>query len=281
MEPITINPLIYRVLIVLYVWCCAPLNSYGQLITDPTGAEQWMLGGSSAGLANVFAANNNCAAISQLNKYQVGLYSEQRFTESHLQTTNLCVTFPTKYVYFGASINHFGYSAFNQQRLSISVVKRLSSTFSLGVQLNYISTFIQDYGTTGNPVLGLGMYAKPLPKLTLGFVVFNPTQSTFGKNTTEKVPTYARLGVGYTLSKKVKMILEADQHLNAATIWRFGLNYQIHEVLSLSMGAATNPSCYTFGSGILLKKVKVDIAVSIHEVLGFTPHLGVSFPIVK
>jgi hypothetical protein len=276
-----IKPLIYRPLIVLSIWCGEPQKAYSQLITAPTGAEQWMLGGNSSVVHNVFSANNNAGAITQIKSFQAGLYSEQRFTESHLQTANVCVVVPTKHIHIGGSINYFGYSAFNQQRISIAVAKQLSPVFSLGVQLNYVSTFIQDYGTTGSPALGIGVYSKPLANLSLAFVVFNPTQSTYGKNMHDPIPTYARLGCGYTVSGKLKLVAEADQQLNTKLIWRGGVYYQIHEVLALATGVSTNPTFFTFGTAITLKKIKVDLAVSVHEVLGVTPHLALVFPVTK
>jgi hypothetical protein len=265
-----------------YAFCVLlKFNCYAQLITGPVGAEQWMLGGNSAAVANVWGTTNNAATITQINKFQVGVYSEQRFAESKLQLSNVSIVQPFKYVHVGLAVNHFGYSVYNQQRICLSVAKKLSNTFSLGVQLNYVSTFIQDYGTAGNPTLGLGLYAKPLPKLALAFVVFNPTQETYGKNTQEKIPAYARLGCGYILSEKLRLNIEADQQLNQELIWRAGVYYKIHDVLHLAIGAATKPTYYTFGTALVLKKVKVDIAMSLHEALGLTPHVGLSLPIQK
>jgi hypothetical protein len=194
-------------------------------------------------------------------------------------SSDLCVVVPTKHIHIGGSINYFGYAAFNQQRMAIAVAKKLAPAFSLGVQLNYVSTFIQDYGTTGNPVLGIGLYAAPISKLSIGFVVFNPTQTTYGKNINEKIPGYARLGMRYMVSEKLKLITEADQQLNSKLVVRLGLDYQLHEIMHLAIGAATNPTYLTFGTTIMVKKMRVDFAVSKHEILGITPHLGILFPV--
>jgi hypothetical protein len=276
-----IKPLIYRPLIVLAICCGEPQQAQSQIVTGPTGAEQWMLGGSSATVSNVFAANNNPAAVTQITAFQAGLYSEQRFAESHLQTADVCAVVPTKYVHVGASVNYFGYAVFNQQRIAVDLAKKLSNTFSLGVQLNYVSTYIQDYGTTGSPVLGLGIYAQPLPKVSLGFVLFKPAQATYGKNTTDRIPTYARLGLVYTMTEKIRMVAEADQQLDQKLICRAGIYYKVHDNIHLALGASTNPTYITCGTAILVKKMKVDLAMSIHETLGITPHLGLVFPLAK
>jgi hypothetical protein len=69
--------------------------------------------------------------------------------------------------------------------------------------------------------------------------------------------------------------------LNRQLVVRSGVHYQLHEKVSLSIGAATNPLYYTFGTSLKWKRLQMDFATSIHEVLGITPHLGLSFPVKK
>jgi hypothetical protein len=52
-------------------------------------------------------------------------------------------------------------------------------------------------------------------------------------------------------------------------------------VLSLSIGSANNPVYLTFGTGVKLKQFQIDFAASFHQILGFSPHLGLSFPVQK
>jgi hypothetical protein len=44
------------------------------------------------------------------------------------------------------------------------------------------------------------------------------------------------------------------------------------------MGAADNPVYLTLGASFKLRTCKLDYAASFHEVLGYTPHLSLSFP---
>lgn len=252
-----------------------------QNVTGPIGAKVWMIGGCSAAQTDVWSANNNPAASATIKNIQGGLYTEQRFNEPNLRLSNVSLVVPTKHIHIGAAINHFGHSAFNQQRLTVSLSKSLSSMFALGVQLNYVSTFIQDYGSAGNIALALGLYVTPTSKIHLGFVVFNPTQNSYGKYTTEKIPSYGRLGCAYDVSDKITLNIEADQTLNQPLVWRAGLHYRIHEVIHLAMGVATQPTYLTFGTSLHLKKMKIDVATSFHEVLGFTPHIGIAVPVSK
>ena len=122
---------------------------------------------------------------------------------------------------------------------------------------------------------------QPFQKIHFGIFFFNPTQSKYSINSYDRIPTFARLGLRYDISDKVQLITEIEQILNQSLIFKGGVKYQIHDILSLSIGAANNPVYLTFGTGIKLKKINVDFAASIHQVLGVTPHLSISIPIEK
>lgn len=263
---------------------CCVLLLYGEIlfsqgITGPTGAEAWMMGGASAAMQNVWAADNNPAAITGIKNSQLGVYSEQRFNQSNNKLANITGVIPTKYLSVGAHVNYYGYSVFNQQKLGLSLGKELSRQFALGVQMSYIATNIQDYGNSGAFVTSLGIHTQLMDKVKIGVILFNLTQAKFAENLEEKIPSYGRIGLVYDISRKVLVQAEADQILNQKLIMRGGLSYKIHEVISLAIGACSNPAYYTFGTAIRIKSLKMDIASSFHEVLGFTPHLGVSLPI--
>jgi hypothetical protein len=148
----------------------------------------------------------------------------------------------------------------------------------LGVQLNYLSTFIEQYGQAGNIVMAFSASATPVKNVRMSFVLFNPTQSAYGRYTSEKIPSYGKLGCSYELSSKVILHLEADQVLNQVLSWRGGVYYKIHDIVHLAVGAATQPTYYTFGTTLLMRNMKLDMATSFHEVLGLTPHVGFSIP---
>lgn len=270
--------LLYGLFIAVYLVTCGNISLFAQGVTGPIGSKAWMMGGASASAVDLWSANNNPGAMGMLSHTHVGIYSEQRFMESNLKLANITGIYHNKWLNFGASVNYYGYQAFNQQKISLSAGKKLSSTVSLGVQLNYLATNIQDYGNAGAWALGAGLAYKPIEKLTFGLMVFNPTQSKYTETLNERIPTITRMGLTYKVSKKVMVQMEADQTLQQKLILRGGLEYQLHEILSLSAGAANNPVYYTFGASLAMKKLKLDMATSFHEVLGYSPHIGLVFP---
>jgi hypothetical protein len=249
-----------------------------QSVTDAVGGQRWMLGGTSAAHVNAWSAANNAGAITEVSSPQIGLYNEQRFGNNNLRLNNISFVSPVKkYLHIGGFVNYFGYQAFNQQKIGMSVAKKLSETLSLGVQANYVATNIEGYGSTGTMAFGVGVMVKPIIGMRIGFTVFNITQQTYPNATPEAIQPYAKLGLAYDVSEKITLHTEADQVLNQDIIIRGGILYKIHPIVQLALGAASKPVYYTGGTSLLIKKLRLDIAVSIHEVLGVTPHIGISY----
>jgi hypothetical protein len=252
-----------------------------QNIFNPIGADAWSVGASSVISQNVFSVFNNPAAISDFKKVNAGINSEQRFSEIKLNTSSIALVVPSKFINIGFSINHFGYELFNQQKFGLSLGKKLSKQFSLGVTFSYFETNISEQVPAGNFFGEMGLLYQPFSKWHFGMFIFNPNQSKYSFISYDRIPTFVRFGVSYDVSDKVQFISETEQILNQSLVLRGGIKYQIHEILSLSIGAANNPVYLTFGTGIKLKSFKVDFAASVHQVLGVSPHLSISFPLNK
>ena len=269
-----------QLLLLLLIFGCAEFD-HAQPVFDPVGADAWSVGGASVASKNIFGAFNNPSSIVELDKVGCGIYSEKRFNETKLITSSIALVLPLKYIHAALSIHHFGYDLFNQQKLSLTLAKKLSKQFSLGISFSYFITNISEQLPAGVFLGEFGISYHPFSKWQVGVFVFNPTQSKYSTNSYDKVPTYARIGTSYTISDKVKFITEFDQKLNQDLVFRGGVNYQIHKQLSLSIGAANNPDYLTFGTGIYIKKSKIDFAISIHQILGISPHLSISLPVNK
>jgi hypothetical protein len=252
--------------------------SYAQPLIGPAGAQAWMLGACSVALNDVWAVHNNPALTTSAQRMQCGSWVWQRFNASALNTAGVCVSLPAGAFRVGAAVHYFGFEAFNQQRLVLSLARPLSPAFSLGVQLNYLSMHIRDYGSTGSMVPAAGMSMKVSAKLRFGVMIFNPLQSSYGGSGHERIPAYARAGCAYQVSDKVTLHGEADQWLNTGTVWRTGVYYKIHDVLHLAAGAATDPAYYTAGFVLVLKQLRLEMSCSFHETLGMTPHTGIGLP---
>jgi hypothetical protein len=253
--------------------------AYSQGINGFFGAESGMLGGCNTLLTNSFSVVNNPATISDLKKWQVGVFGEKRFGQKELGTNNFSVAVPNKWVDFGGAVNLHGFDKFNQQRFVLSVSKKLAPTFALGVQVNYLNTNIGEYGNSGAWVLGAGVYYQPVSKIKVAFMLFNPNQQQLSNKVSDKVPTYARLGVSYKVNEKVDVLMETEQALEQKTIFRSGIKYHVNKRIAFGVGASSQPVLVTFGTSIQANKLVIDVAAQVHQILGVIPQFSLRLPI--
>jgi len=254
--------------------------AFSQGINGVLGAESGMLGGCNVLLANAFSVVNNPAAVSDLKKWQAGVFGEKRFGQKELGTNNFSIAVPNKWVDFGAAVSLYGFDKFNQQRFVLSTAKKLAPTFSLGVQLNYLNTSIGEYGNSGALVLGAGVYYQPVSKMRIAFMLFNPNQQQLGNKVSDKVPTYARFGLSYRVNEKVDVLAEAEQALEQKITFRSGIKYHVNKRITFAVGASSQPVLLTFGTSIQANNLAIDFAAQVHQILGVIPQFSLRLPIV-
>lgn len=253
------------------------LRAHSQIVTETTGAIAHMKGAASVADVNVFASSNNPAAITGIKTWQAGIYTQRRFNQSVLTLSNISFVVPFRHFHVAASLDHYGYELFNRQRASVSLARQLSKTFSLGVQLNYVSVNISEYGHSGKAVSGIGIWFQPVAKLRTGLFVFNAEQRQYDAK--EAIPALARLGLSYEVSSHVTLHSEAEQVLEQAPSFKTGIVYKPSRAIGVAMGFRSNPSVYTFGTSLFPARMQIDFAAGFYQTLGFFPHLALSMPI--
>jgi hypothetical protein len=268
-----------RVIILINITILTINFAYSQGINGVFGAESGMLGGCNALLSNAFSVVNNPAVVSDLKKWQAGVFGEKRFGQKELGTSNFSIAVPNKWVDFGAAVSLFGFDKFNQQRFVLSAAKKLAPTLALGVQLNYLNTSIGEYGNSGAWVLGAGIYYQPISKIKVAFMLFNPNQQQLSNKVSDNVPTYARFGLSYKVNEKVDVLVESEQGLEQKTIFRSGIKYHLNKRIGFGVGASSQPVLLTFGATIQANKLAIDLAAQVHQVLGVIPQFSLRLPI--
>ena len=256
-------------------------DAVSQNLMNPVSAEAWGVGGASATSQNVFAVFNNPSAYSDMHQLQCGIYSEQRLSQTRLSSAAFSLVAPSGLMNFGFAVSHLADTFYNQEKISASLSKRLSKHFSVGATFSFLAIYTKDLPFRGNFFGELGAFYDATSKLRFGLFIFNPTQSNYSSFSSDKIPTYGRIGVEYDISDRLKILFEAQQQLHEQILFRGGIRFDMNGLLSLSAGASDNPVYITMGIGLRLNKFKLDYAASFHEILGYAPHLGISFPDVK
>ena len=259
------------------------------IIIAKAGNENFSIGARSSGMANssvslsdVWSAQQNQAGLGFLHNYSAGVYYENRFLLKELSIRGAVVAVPVKGGTFGLCITNFGYTSYNENKYSLSFAKSFGNKLSAGIALDYLTTKIAEGdGTKGVFAAEFGFQAKPIKGLTIGFHIYNPTRTKLADYYNERIPTIIRLGADYNFSDVVLLAVETDKDISQKANFKAGIEYRVVKEFYLRIGIATNPTLSSFGFGLNLKNIKIDISTSYHQVLGFSPQLGLTYNVIK
>lgn len=263
---------------VLMVIVLFSLSVQAQIGNDVIGASSTGMGGYSATLSDVWSANNNQAGLGFMTDITGGIFYENRFLLKETSYRAGAFVLPVKTGAFGLSVASFGYSAYSETKAGLSYGQRFGDKFSMGVQINYLNTSLnQDYGTRNSLTAAVGIISRLSDELSIGVHVYNPTRSKLAEYDNEKIPTVMKLGLDYRFSEKVMVAIETEKDMNYDALVRAGIEYHITDIFYLRGGISTNPTLSSFGFGLQMKNFKMDISSSFHQTLGITPGISLIY----
>ena len=270
--------MIKKTLFILFILLNSIQLLFAQVANDVIGANSTGMGGFNSTLSDVWSTNNNQAGLGFMTDITGGLFYENRFLLKETSYRAGAFVLPVKTGAFGLSVASFGYSAYSETKAGLSYGQRFGDKFSVGVQLNYLNTKLnQDYGSKNSLTAAVGFIAKLNKEITLGVHVYNPTRSKLAEYDNEKIPTIMKLGLDYRFSEKVMVGVETEKDLNYDAVVKAGLEYHITEIFYLRGGISTNPTMYSFGFGLQMRNFKMDISSSFHQILGMTPGISLIY----
>lgn len=255
-----------------------PLLVFGGNENTHYGARSAGMAHSSVTLYDVWSVHHNQAGLAWLEAPTAGVFFQNRFTLKELSQSGVAFAYPIKGGTFGLSYAGFGYQLYRENKIGLAYSMKFSDRISGGVQLNYHSLRLGNtYGQGNTFSVEAGIQAKITEKFTAGVHLFNPTRAKLVTFNDERIPTIFRFGVNYAVSEKVLLTGEAEKDIDFDAVFRAGLEYKTGNQFFLRTGIATNPGLISFGFGYWNKGLKVDLATSYHQVLGFSPEIGLSY----
>lgn len=243
-----------------------------------SGARSYGLAGTSVLQKDVWAVNNNPAALGHLKNWSAGISYENQFLQSELSNRTAIFSYPVSSGSFGISVNQFGFSNYNENKVGISYGQKLGENLAMGIQVNYLSTSIgEGYGETSAISGNIGVLAQLNDELSLAAMVINPNRAKLSEFTDERYPTLIKMGLGYEFSKKVSLLTEVAKDVDFNANVKAGIEYHALEMLYLRVGYATDPSLSSFGFGLFLENFQLDFASGFDSNFGFSPQVSLSY----
>ena len=201
--------------------------------------------------------------------------STNSFGIKELSTHTAAFAIPVSGGVFGFNVSYKGFELFNESKIGLAFGKKLSESFNLGVQVDYIGMYVDESTNNSNAfTFEIGAQKRLMRKLSLGAHLFNPIAVKL--NEEENIPSILKLGLQYDANKKVNTFVEGSLESEQEGILKVGVEYSIIEQLQIRTGFSSNPAKNTFCVGYTLKNIQLDIAVNRHQILGYSPQISLS-----
>lgn len=249
------------------------------------GNDKNTLGGRSSGMGNAsvtfsdgFSVFANQAGLARLETLDGGLYAENRFMLKDLGMYALAVGIPTKSSgTFGVGVSHFGNDAYNEQQVSLGYGRLLFKKLSIGAALEFRNYSVAEQGSKPIFTFGVGFLYNLNAKLAIGAHIYNPINWKLTDSDEDVAASIIKLGASFVPSDRITIVAEAEKNIDKAMQFKAGLEYKLISKLYLRAGFGTQPSATSFGIGLNLSSIKIDVASSFHPTLGYSPSVSISF----
>ncbi len=269
-----------------YLICACLLLIPGKGLRSQSFRNNWQgsraggMAGASLTVSDAFSAVNNLASAAFLRQSEIGIAGNQPFLLNGVNNFLLGAVLPVGAGAFGLSLAQFGDRLYREQMIGLGYTRQLAPGLAIGVQFDYLSYAVEEYGREGGLTFDLGLYYALSERVQLAAHVFNPPASRLSQSSTP-LPVLFRSGIRYVSSEKLFFIAEAVKDLDHPLRLIFGMEYRPLPEICLRAGSGTEAATLGFGAGFRWNAFWLDVASEWHPVLGLTPHAGIRYQMKK
>lgn len=249
--------------------------------TYPAGAGAVATGFTSAARNDFWAVCNNQAAISFTDQFSAGVYTENKYLIDEMNRVVVAAIIPLSGPRLLVSADHLGGTEFSQLKAGAGCAMQFGRHFSVSMQLDYLNMTIgSGYGTYHAITFETGLFTNLTEKLALGMHIFNPVLVKWN-GTSEIIPAKIRGGIRFRPEPSLRLYAEIDKSTGAPARLYCGAEYCFKERFYIRAGVTSGVVRYSFGGGIRLKRMFIDISSTVHSWLGYSPQVSFTYSFGK
>ncbi|SFD10960.1 hypothetical protein SAMN05518672_101518 [Chitinophaga sp. CF118] len=226
----------------------------------------------------VFTAMQNQAALAYIPVLSAGVSTERRFMLKALSMHTVTLALPVPPGTFAFTLQQAGYSAYHQQQMGVAYGRKLGNKLSIGMQVDYFSKAIRQYGRADAVTFELGCLLHITPQLHAGLHAFNPVAGKLGN---EPMPVIYTAGLGYEVSDAFLISAAVIQQDDATPATSIMCEYRIIPQLSLQLGLSPDPQFSSAAASFTLGSMRIFLSATHHPQLGFTPTTSIIWHLKK
>lgn len=254
-------------LILLFFFGIISLSVHAQSMRYAVAAPYLGLDAYSASPSTPFSFSGNQASLTKTRKPGIGLYGEEGFLLSALRNYRLSAVLPSRLGNFGIQLNYGGFSNMNHYRFGMAYARSLGKWISIGIQFSYFGYRIPSYKGYSGIDTEIGAILHLNRQLHFGLHAYNP----IGKASKGAVNAVYKAGLGYDASDKFYTGIEImKEEARPATVVAMA-QYRLSGIIYVKGGFSSSPASPFLAVGIGVRRFRLDLSVSHHPQLGFSP----------
>jgi hypothetical protein len=248
-----------------------------QSIPGPA-AMVWQYGAAVSGLqGDVFGHTRHPGAIASVGGRMAGAYAERNGVPGGPLLLGLAAGMPAGNGAFAFMADLRQMVGYSELQAGLGYGLRLSDNLSTGIRIGYYRLRIDDYGGSGTVVAECGAVFTIAPKLRISLHLFNPTAAGLRSPSAQRLPVAFRAAVGYALSAHCGLALDIVREQGRPVTFQPFLFYEPMGVFRFMSGFSTATMTSFLSAGYRRERMRVDLLVQHHPMLGVTSGIGLQW----
>ncbi len=227
-----------------------------------------------AGLSGIY--NEACLGFSGPISYQVS--HVRPFVIKELGISSAGVKFPLFPGNTQIEIQHYGIPGFQQLNSSLGYGMKLSENIFAGVGFRYYNTITQgEWSYLRTLGLSGGVIVKAGESTWLGAHMINPFTIDNYPEYGAIFPSLITLGIRRKIYASSSILGEIMYHSELGFVSKMATEYHCSDKVILRAGYHSRPSTLSFGTGLILPPIKLDMAFAYSVRCGVIPAISITY----
>lgn len=241
------------------------------------GPRSLAMGSAGTALQDVWSLQHNPAGIAHLTRPIFALAYQRHFSIQDLSTQRAVFAIPFNKNVLGISFQRYGFNEYLEQTSSIAYAKNFSGALALSIMIKHHQLSIAKYGSDGLISMDAGIQYRINEQLWIASHISNPAKTSLNDLAATNLPVALSFGVSYIFSDKILVLSDIQKVLNSGIDTKIGMEYKLIKWFAMRGGLSANPFRQYAGFGIIYHRFVLDMAISSHLQLGYSPNVAFSY----
>lgn len=223
----------------------------------------------------IWSLLGNPAGLATIRMVTLGTDIEQRFLLRELSFGMVGAALPAFDGSFAFLMRRRGMLGYHETDLAAGYGRGFGGKLDAGLSLQYQLVAVSgEYENTHSLAYRLGFIIRINEMMQAGFSARNPFSPVFK---TSSSPPLFQFGFIYKPGPEISILGGIDKEISRNIRFKVGCEIERKDRFRAAIGMISSPGAITFGAGVRLGGLCIDIAGVIHQFLGYYPQCSLEY----